>query len=1081
LTNGRERTEVELPLIEQLIGLGWVHLEGHVHDPAVTERESFRKVLLEERLRASLIRINPGPDGAPWLDERRLGQALATLDKLGAGELIELNQQATKLLLDGLDVGGLPNWNQGRDQKIRFIDWEAPENNDLLVVSQFRVDEPGAQARRWITPDLVLFVNGIPLVVIECKNPDLSEPMASAIEQLRRYANRRELGVDEGSERLFWTNQLVVATHGECARVGTFMAKPDQLLEWKDPAPSTRTELATRLDKSIETLTMQETLVAGVLTPANLLDLVRHFTLFLQQGRETVKIVARYQQYRAALRALERIRSGKTRREDGEHDRRGGVIWHTQGSGKSLTMVFLVRAMRSDPRLRRFKVVVVTDRIDLEKQLMETAALTGDVLQRAKKAATLKTLLVAHGPGLVFAMIQKYRDYDGEPEDEEPGMFGKDGAGGSLGVLNEDEEIVVLVDEAHRSHSLVLHGNLIRALPNATKIGFTGTPIMRRDKKRTDSIFGPYIDTYTIRESETDGATVPILYEGRTAKGAVQEASDLDALFEDMFDEPSAERLATLKERYATHGAVLEAPKLIEAKARNMLIHYVSTVMPGGFKAQVAATSRRAAVRYREALIRARDILVEEIAALAGQPPEDESDRRAQILWRARDQLEMLRALDFVPIISGRHNDDPTWATWTNRPDQEQSIAAFKLPLGPASDHSSPVAFLIVKSMLLTGFDAPFEQVLYLDRFIQDAELLQAIARVNRRAPGKRNGLLVDYCGVGAHLQKALESYAPRDAASTVGALTSIADELPKLRDRHARVIAVFAQAGVMGFEEETDVEACIDALADPILQARFDGCLKDFLDTLEVILPRPEGLPFVADARRLGALQMRARRRYREDALAGFDPSLYGEKVRRLIDEHVAALGIESKIAPISITDPDFLIRAKAMTSDRAKASDMEHALRFHIRRNFDQDPAGYAKLSERLDAILVDLRGKWDQLALGLAELIERANNEGRSTGGDGDPLQTRFGGVLEEELDAAAQGEFDGLVSEVVTLIASESAHVDFWSNPLAQEALQRKLVVLLYDKGALDLELAPGAADRLMELARANRVLFEEIQP
>ena len=216
------------------------------------------------------------------------------------------------------------------------------------------------------------------------------------------------------------------------------------------------------------------------------------------------------------------------------------------------------------------------------------------------------------------------------------------------------------------------------------------------------------------------------------------------------------------------------------------------------------------------------------------------------MLVRALPQLDLIRILDFVPVISGSNNDDPTWAQWTDKARQDAVIADFKKPLGPPGEKTSPVAFLLVNTMLLTGFDAPVEQVLYLDRFIQDAELLQAIARVNRTAPGKTAGLLVDYFGVGAHLQKALQAYAPEDAEDAVGALASIKDEVPKLRDRHARVVALFAQAGIETFDLDEDIEACVDVLADEALRARFGVLLKQFLTTLDTVLPRPEALPFV-------------------------------------------------------------------------------------------------------------------------------------------------------------------------------------------------------------------------------------------
>ncbi len=1089
MSKGPEYTEAEKPLLDQLSVLGWQVIEGSTSDPAVTERESFRGPILEDRLGVALLKINPGPDGAPWLDQSRLSEAVSSLTRSEVGKLVELNEQMTERLLEGVSVSGLPDWDQGRSQRIQFIDFEHPERNDFLAINQFRVDEPGGQGKKFVAPDVVLFVNGIPLVVIECKSPYITDPMAEGINQLRRYANQRGLGVPEGNEQLFWTNQFVVSTYGDKARVGTFTSGPEHFLEWKDAAPMFRDELAAQLGKPAADLTGQELLVAGMLTPANLLDIVRHFTLFTEANGRRIKIVTRYQQYRAVGRALQRLRTGKTRLSDGESDRRGGLIWHTQGSGKSLTMVFLVRAMRSDPLLRAFKVVIVTDRTDLEKQLASTAQLSGEGVQRARRVSKLRRLLAEKGPALVFAMIQKYRDTDATATGETR-MAGDD-RNEALGVLNTDETIVIMVDEAHRSQTSTLHANLMAALPNAAKIGFTGTPIMREGKKRTDAIFGSFIDKYTIREAEGDGAVVPIYYEGRTAKGAVAGGSDLDELFEDMFTEHTADEIEKLKARYATTGAVLEAPNLIAAKAKSMLWHYVSTVLPGGFKAQLSATSRLATVRYREALLAARDGLVAQIEALPqhlvtsaddGSLDIDSLDRRKQVLVRARPHLELIRILDFVPVISSSNNDDPTWVQWTDKARQDAVIADFKKPLGPAAEQSSPVAFLLVRTMLLTGFDAPVEQVLYLDRFIQDAELLQAIARVNRTAKGKAAGFLVDYFGVGAHLQKALQAYAPEDAADAIGALASITDEVPKLRDRHARTVAVFAQADIETFDMAEDIEACVDVLSDEALRARFGVLLKQFLTTLDTVLPRPEALPFVADAKRLGIIQKVARRRYRDDGLGDFDPSLYGEKVRALIDEHVTALDIATKIPPVSITAPDFLAKVKGLTSDKAKASEMEHALRFHIRKNFDEDPARYTKLSERLDEILKTLTGKWEQLSLALEVLLGDATDESSSYRAHDDPLVARFYGLLESEfatdvnLPEEVRVDIVHLAEDIVIEVTEHAGIVRFWHNHLAQDELRKQIIYTLDDRDLFPFSEQAAIADRLMELARANQSLI-----
>ncbi len=1100
-----EYTEVELPLLRQLIAMNWSHIEGSKWEPSASDRDTFRDVVLSGHLRAALRRINVDDKGHEWLDESRIAQAEAALLRVPALKLIEANQEVTSLLLTGTTVDGVEGRDGGRGQTVHYVDWNHPERNAFLAVNQFRVDEPGGQAHKYVAPDIVLFVNGIPLVVIECKSPYITDPAVEAIDQLQRYANQRARVLDaEGNERLFHFNQFVVATYFDKAMVGTFTSEGEHFAEWKETEPVSRDVVAVELGKAPDELSSQEVLVAGMLRPAHLLDIVRNFSLQMPIKGRTVKIVGRYQQFRAVHRSIERLITGKTRVEDGEFDRRGGIVWHTQGSGKSLTMVFLIRKMRTIPELRRFKVVAVTDRTDLQRQLGDTAALTGETVEIGKSVAKVKDLLARPGPGLVFAMIQKYREVDADLAGETKVTKSSSDEKEPFGLLNESDAIVVLVDEAHRSHSSNLHANLLSALPNCARIGFTGTPIIMGEKKRTHEIFGEFIDTYTIRESEADGATVPILYEGRTTKGAVTEGRDLDEVFEDMFAERTAQELDAIKKRWATKGNVLEAPKMIEAKARDMLRHYVDIVMPNHFKAQVVATSRLAAVRYREAFLAARDELVAEIERLdPSQKIPEAIDRAGELptklarLVRASAHLPLIKALDFVPVISGGHNDDPSWLQWSDGDKHKTNIDAFKLPLGTVSatdpGNVSPIAFLIVKSMLLTGFDAPVEQVLYLDRSIKEAELLQAIARVNRTASGKNVGYVVDYYGVGEHLKQALASYSSDDLE---GLLRSIADELPKLADRCQRVRNLFLQRGVDRFDTEDDVESCVTALEDERLRAAFEVALKQFLVTLDIVMPRPESLPFSRDAKFFGMVQVRARRRYREGDT--FDVSLYGDKVRSLIDDHVLALGVEQKIPPVSITAPDFRSKVGGLRTDRAKASEMEHAVRYHIRKHFDEDPAHYAKLSEKLDKILEALKEQWDQLALALSDLVDEAL-KGRQVDSTGLDPQTEapFYGLLGQELEGEASDRTELVVEDAppaelppaqaavlrnatVTLVAhvrTEIGVVGFWQNTYAQGVL-RKWVVQHLDGQQVDghdlfsLDHLPEVADKVVELAKAN---------
>ena len=1071
MSRGPEYLTVEKPFLDQLGPMKWQVIEGDTEVPSSTKRATFRDVLLVDELRAALRRINLRDD-KEWLDDGRLSQAVSAMERIAAPKLIEANQSGTDLLLTGIAVEGLPDWDQGRSRTIQYIDWEHHENNTFTAINQFRVDCPGGFAKGFVAPDIVLFVNGIPVVVVECKSPGTSEPVPTAIDQLRRYSNQRkaagEVDEDEGAERLFHTSQFVVATSYDEARVGTISADVEHFAEWKDTAPIPMSEVQAELDK--DHLSSQNKLIAGMLRPAHLLDIMRHFTLYQEVSGRTIKIVCRYQQFRAVQVAIERLLTGKTRLEDGEHDRRGGVIWHTQGSGKSLTMVFLVRKMRSTSELRRFKVVAVTDRKDLQKQLVDTVALSGETVRVGKRVKQVKALLAEKGPGVVFAMVQKYTERDAPAvtavADEFP-------------VLNEDESILVLVDEAHRSHTSALHANLLKALPNAARIGFTGTPIIMGDKKRTHEVFGEFIDRYTVQQSEEDGATVPILYEGRTAKGAVSDGRDLDQFFDDMFQEKSREELEAIKRKYATKGHVLEAPKLIEAKARDILRHYVEFILPNGLKAQVVAYSRLAAVRYDAALPKTRDELVKEALALdedtRGLEDEELKNRPRQLASavRAWRHLDLLKAIEFEPIISPDNNDDPGWKQWTDASKIESRIARFKKPLvDPDPKRSDPLAFLIVKSMLITGFDAPIEGVMYLDRSIREAELLQAIARVNRPRRGKAAGIVVDYFGVARHLKDALAAYSDDDIK---GALQSLKDEIPKLRDRRDRCASLFQARGV---DDLSDTEACVVLLSDERLRAEFTVKLKQFLDTLDLVLPRPEGLPFVKDAKTLAFIYARARNRYRE-GMPALGKSV-GGKVRELIDEHVISLGIDPKIPPISITDAEFAEHIGKQASPRAKASEMEHAIRHHIRKNLDQDPVHYTKLSERLEAILRQFGENWDQLALALKDFVKEVEAGRQEAPAGLDPhTQGPFLAILKEEREkegSVSDADLSwlvGLTIQLVDHIRNQTSVVGFWANPHAREVLRGEIFTFLDDYEIVPFEDADAVADRLMELAKANQ--------
>lgn len=1077
MTEGPEHTDVEQPFIYQLVRQGWSHLAEEADlkptHPSVTERDSFHEVLLKTRLADAIKRINLNEDSDPWLTEEDVRQAISALERLPGNSLLEKNREATKLLLTGTTVQG----PDGKQWTVRYIDWDDPDNNHYLVIDQFRVDGPGAHGGKgFIVPDIVCFINGIPVVVAECKSPGVAEqeglgPIGQAIKQLRRYADQLERSEQaEGAEQLFHYSQFTVATSFDHAHVGTFTARAKHYMAWKDTYPYNAAELAKAL--RVEELSGQQKLVAVLLDRANLLDVLRNFTLFNEVDGRTVKIVARYQQWRAVHKAVVRLLTGKTRRASGEQDRRGGIVWHTQGSGKSLTMVFLIRKLRTLRELRRFKVVFVTDRTDLQDQLRETALLTGDPIENARNIEELKSFLRRDGPGVVFGMIQKFRGTIGEDEEaiteEAP----------TLGVLNESEDILVLVDEAHRSHTRGLHASLVEALPNCAKIGFTGTPILKVDKKRTTDIFGPYIDIYTIVQSQRDGSTVPILYEGRPAIVDIIDHEDMDALFDTEFSDLTPEEREEIRKKYAQKKDLFEATHVIAVKARDILRHYVTTHMPNRHKAQVVAVSRLAAVRYQDALEAARTGLIaeleerapelEELHAKARQPGTEDiieqQDEETQALARAYPSLDEIRTLEFATVISADHNDPPEWRKWSEKGGQKAHIKRFKRPLDEDS-----LCMLVVKGMLLTGFDAPVSGALYLDRGAREHELLQAIARVNRPYPRKEAGLVVDYYGIAQHLREALEIYTVEDLD---GAWLSIKDELPRLRLRHQAVLDLLAEYGVPDIH---DIDRALAAPRDARLRARFKAALKPFLATLDNLLPRPEALPYVRDARQLGYIQTRAQRRFRDERLAIADA---GEKVQVIIDEYVRARGIDPKIPPVDILDAAFDAQVAGLGGAEAQAAEMEYAIRYHLRRHWDEDPVRYQKLSERLEEILAELAGDWEAFVKALEPVVAQIRQDARNPWPVPDPeVYAPFMSLIMDQLgedecsaeDLQAIAEHTGAM---VDHIRNEIARVDFWRNAEAQRTL-RNWVFQYFDRhGVVPFDTAEELADRIVQLAKAR---------
>ncbi len=987
---GDERKLVEAPAFEQLKGLGWSHIDGTTLAPEKTTlRSSFKDVVLTPNLEQAIQRINP------WISEDNLRKVVREVTLIQASTLMEANQwfweRLTQYFSVDQDLG-----SGRRGQTLKLIDFDNLDNNEFLCVDQFKVQGPNQN----IIPDITLFVNGLPLGVIECKSPFVTDPMAEGINQLRRYANLRNPGDSEGCEKLFHYNQVMVSTYRDGARVGTISSHLEHFLEWKDPYPAAKEALGERPSS-------QALLIQGLLAPRTFLDIIQNFTVFETESGRTIKKIARYQQFRAVLKTIERLKTAASRKE------KGGVIWHTQGSGKSLTMVFLVLKIRRDSLLREYKLVFLTDRTQLDAQLTATfRRAQGETVLQAASVGHLKELLVKDASDLITATIQKLQE-------------------GDLGTssLNESERIIVLADEAHRTQYGTLGASINTALPNAPKIAFTGTPLMKEEKKTTTGEFGGYIDTYTIEQAVADGATCQILYEGREATTKVT-GDSLDALFDRYFHDKSPEEKEAIKKRYGTERAVLQAPQRLEWIGLDLVQHYRSTILPNGFKAILVTGSREAAVIYKQKL-----------DAIPGAP-------------------------ESAVVISGDHNDPPHLAQWTNPADHKQAIENFKKPI-----HEHPLSLLIVKDMLLTGFDAPICQVMYLDRKLTDHTLLQAIARVNRTRANKHVGYIVDYYGLTDYLTEALKDFSSTDVQ---GALRSLKDEIPKLQAAHTRV-----KQHLRG-QSLSDVDGCIAALADELKRQQFEADFCSFARQVDVVLPDPAATPFLADLKALGKIVIGCRNRYRDQHL---DIVGCGEKVRALIEQHVRATGVDPRVPPTKLFDVEFEQVLAATTNDRAKASEVEHAIKAHLKIKLDDDPEYYQSLSLRLEQIIQKHQNKWAELVQQLLlfrDGMEREKTQANQDLGLSETEGAFYRSLMKavtstaevEALDEETHQRVLDLTKELVGEFQEATQIVGFFDKWDEVARIKRQIKRSILDQPFGDKALVDAVTERFMDLGRRH---------
>jgi len=684
-------SEIESAAFSWLSDLGYQTLFGPdiAPDMPAAEREHYGQVVLERRLRDALAQLNP------QVPAEALEEAFRKLTRPDSPSLVVNNHVIHKYLVEGVPVEYQRADGSIGGDLVRVLDYDDPENNDFLAVNQFTVVENQNERR----PDIVLFLNGLPLAVIELKNAaDENATIWTAFNQLQTYKTQ--------IPSLFAYNEALVASDGVEARIGTLTANREWFMPWRTIEGE---ELA---DTKLPQL---QVVLEGVFEKRRFLDLIRHFIVFEDVGGGVlVKKMAGYHQYHAVNVAVD-----STIRAAGEGgDKRVGVVWHTQGSGKSLTMAFYAGRIVLHPAMENPTLVVITDRNDLDDQLYGTFARCHELLRQdpvqAESRAHLRELLKTASGGVVFTTVQKF--FPAEGENQHP-------------LLSDRRNIVVIADEAHRSQYDFIDGfarHMREALPNASFIGFTGTPIEVTDKS-TRAVFGDHISIYDIERAVKDGATVPIYYESRLAKLELKEDERprIDPEFEEVTEGEEVEQKERLKNKWAQLEALVGTEKRLKLIAEDLVKHFEERLEVMDGKAMIVCMSRRICVDLYNAIVKIR-------------PDWHHSD----------DDKGIIKV-----VMTGSASDPQDWQPHIrNKPRREELAKRFK-------DPNDPFKIVIVRDMWLTGFDAPCLHTMYVDKPMRGHGLMQAIARVNRVFKDKPGGLVVDYLGIADQLKDAVANY----------------------------------------------------------------------------------------------------------------------------------------------------------------------------------------------------------------------------------------------------------------------------------------------------------------------------------
>ncbi len=955
-----EWQDSQKPAIDLLQNLGYRHLTPEQTLAARGNSES--RVLLETILAEQLRRINriEYKGKAYAFSEENIYAAIAALHDIPDLGVVRSNEQVYDLLTLGKSL----EQTVAADRKsftLNYIDWDNIENNVYHVSEEFSVI--GLRERR--RPDIVLFVNGIPFVIIECKRRDKNFSLDECISQMLRNQKR-----DEGIPKLFYYAQMLLAVQPNEVKFATAGTDKRYWSVWKEPT-NLDAVVARYLDEQ-RLPTQQDLMLYALCRRDRLMELSYQFVVYEAGDKK----IARYNQYFAVKKILERVHEIT---HDGARQgkRKGGVIWHTQGSGKSLTMVLLAKAIALANTIENPRVVIVTDRVDLDEQIWKTFHHCGKEPHQARTGEHLIELLRDANAEIVTTVIDKFDAIKNKA---------------IAPILSGD--IFVLVDESHRSQYGFMHARMKKLLPNACYLGFTGTPLMKSEKN-TANKFGGIIDKYTIDEAVADKAVVRLLYEGRMVQERVHKRP-LDRGFNRVAEPLSPYQRRDLKKKFSTEDQVANTAQVIEEMAYDIQKHYTECWQGTGFKAQLATASKMTAIMFHNFF----ETEARMKTAVLISPP-DTREGHDDIYDEVADEVQQ-----FWKKMMEKYGSEKDY--------NKQIINSFK--------SSDGIELIIVVDKLLTGFDAPRNTVLYIHKKMKDHTLLQAIARVNRPFPGKDFGYIIDYRGILEALDRALTTYsafADFDEEDLQGVLLNMMAEIDKLPQRHSELWDVFKEV-----RNKRDKEALERFLAAEDIRHTFYEKLTAFVKTLHTALasdqfhqrtPEQKIDEYIKDSRFFLSLRRSVQQRYAEVV----DYKDYESRIKKLIDTHITTDEVIQITKPVNIFDEGaFRKEVERTTGSVASKADMiAHQMKRTLTERMDEDPALYKRFSRMIQEAIEEFRQK----RLTEIEYLNKVNNI------YDDFIENKFEGIPETLSNKPEARAYFGVIIEQIEQKTGEVSDV------------------------------------------------------